>query len=241
MIFVADLESVYISRLKDLQFRTCSFKSYQCGWRHHYWTNDKPKFAKEVVTIFKEWTALKSSLPISSSTSIFVLCISTYYLFSRPDDTPYANGCFLFDILFPETYPLVPPKVNLLTTGGCRVRFNPNLYNTGKVCLSLLGTWSGEQGEKWNSRSSTILQVLVSIQSLIFHEQPYFNEPGYEKLIGTEKGVKASNDYNKEVRRNCVSIAILDVLTNPPPDFEDVIKLHFSLKKEKVTQVRAYK
>lgn len=31
----------------------------------------------------------------------------------------------------------------LATTGGGKVRFNPNLYNNGKVCLSLLGTWSG--------------------------------------------------------------------------------------------------
>ena len=30
-----------------------------------------------------------------------------------------------------------------MTTGGNKVRFNPNLYDSGKVCLSLLGTWSG--------------------------------------------------------------------------------------------------
>ena len=30
-------------------------------------------------------------------------------------------------------------QVNLQTTGGGSVRFNPNLYNCGKVCLSLLG------------------------------------------------------------------------------------------------------
>ena len=30
-------------------------------------------------------------------------------------------------------------QVNFQTTGGGSVRFNPNLYNCGKVCLSLLG------------------------------------------------------------------------------------------------------
>ena len=44
------------------------------------------------------------------------------------------------------------------------MRFNPNLYNCGKVCLSLLGTWSGPG---WDPKASTLLQVLVSIQSLI--------------------------------------------------------------------------
>jgi hypothetical protein len=36
-----------------------------------------------------------------------------------------------------------------LTTGGGRCRFNPNLYAGGKVCLSILGTWSGESEDEW--------------------------------------------------------------------------------------------
>jgi baculoviral IAP repeat-containing protein 6 len=40
------------------------------------------------------------------------------------------------------------------------------------------------------------LQVLVSIQSLILVPEPYFNEPGYEQEIGTEIGLKNSDDYN---------------------------------------------
>ena len=43
--------------------------------------------------------------------------------------------------------------------GGGSVRFNPNLYNCGKVCLSLLGTWSGAKGETWDPDSSSTLQV----------------------------------------------------------------------------------
>lgn len=73
----------------------------------------------------------------------------------------------------------MPPLVNLQTTGNGTVRFNPNLYNCGKVCLSLLGTWQGDQGESWNKETSTLLQVLISIQSLILVDMPYFNEPGY--------------------------------------------------------------
>jgi len=65
--------------------------------------------------------------------------------------------------------------VLLKTTGGGRFRFNPNLYNCGKVCLSLLGTWSGGQGESWNADASTTFQVLISIQSLILVDEPYFN------------------------------------------------------------------
>ena len=57
------------------------------------------------------------------------------------------------------------------------VRFNPNLYNDGKVCLSLLGTWhGGSADEKWDASRSTLYQVLVSIQSIIMVEEPMYNE-----------------------------------------------------------------
>ena len=79
----------------------------------------------------------------------------------RPEETPYSGGCYLFDIFFPGKYPAAPPQVNFRTTGGGSVRFNPNLYTDGKVCLSLLGTWEGAQGEQWNE-TSTVLQVSMN-------------------------------------------------------------------------------
>jgi len=65
--------------------------------------------------------------------------------------TPYSNGCFIFDLFCEDTYPDNPPKMNLMTTGGGTVRFGPNLYDSGYVCLSILGTWSGDSpSENWN-------------------------------------------------------------------------------------------
>lgn len=56
-----------------------------------------------------------------------------------PLDTPYAGGFFHFDIRVVSDYPFKPPQVVLRTTDGGRVRFNPNLYSNGRVCLSILG------------------------------------------------------------------------------------------------------
>ena len=80
-------------------------------------------------------------------------------MITGPEDTPYSCGCFVFDVYFPAMYPTVPPKVNLQTTGGGSVRFNPNLYADGKVCLSLLGTWNGHKSESWDPKVSSIIQV----------------------------------------------------------------------------------
>jgi baculoviral IAP repeat-containing protein 6 len=128
----------------------------------------------------------------------------------------------------PSNFPLSPPHVEIITTGGGRFRFNPNLYDSGKVCLSLLGTWSGSDGEKWTT-DSTILQILLSIQSLIFCEDPWFNEPGYEKDRYSAKGKQSNILYNDPVRTNTVLLAMIGQLINPPYGFEKVIRNHFKL------------
>ncbi|KAK1072177.1 hypothetical protein LTR74_002751 [Friedmanniomyces endolithicus] len=75
-------------------------------------------------------------------------------------------------------------------------RVNPNLYEDGKICLSLLGTWEGSKNEGWNSRS-TILQVVVSLLGLVLVKEPYFNEAGYETLAGLESSRRPSALYNE--------------------------------------------
>ena len=82
-------------------------------------------------------------------------------------------------------------------SGG--IRINPNLYDNGKVCLSLLNTWPGVSNEKWMPGASTMLQVLVSIQGLILNEKPYFNEPVVADSGGSGDEEKRSLLYNKHV------------------------------------------
>eukprot|EP00090_Calanus_glacialis_P046596 TRINITY_DN9229_c0_g1_i1.p1 TRINITY_DN9229_c0_g1~~TRINITY_DN9229_c0_g1_i1.p1 ORF type:complete len:1000 (-),score=433.85 TRINITY_DN9229_c0_g1_i1:164-3163(-) len=195
--------------------------------------------------------AAPNSLPVTSSSSIFVRSDdekSTLLkaIITGPEETPYTGGVYEFDIYFPTKYPAVPPKVTFRTTGNGTVRFNPNLYNEGKVCLSLLGTWEGAQGEQWNAETSTIIQVLISIQSLILCAEPYYNEPGFERNYGTSVGNAESNRYNEEVFKNNLKFAILSQLGSPPEGFEEVTRAHFYLKrhsliKELETQQELYK
>lgn len=40
-----------------------------------------------------------------------------------------------------------------------------NLYEDGKVCLSILNTWEGERNEAWSAARSSILQgALIVVQ-----------------------------------------------------------------------------
>lgn len=93
-------------------------------------------------------------------------------------------------------------------SGGWRI--NPNLYEEGKVCLSLLNTWTGKGNEVWDPKSSSILQVLVSLQGLVLNSKPYFNEAGYDKQIGTAEGEKNSLSYNENTfLLNCKTMMYL--------------------------------
>jgi ubiquitin-protein ligase len=122
-----------------------------------------------------------------------------------PKDTPYFGGFFFFEIIYPENYPTNSPQVTLLTIEK-NVRFNPNLYECGKVCLSILGTWSGPS---W-SPVMNIRLVLQSIQSLLC-SFPIQNEPGFEN---TKENEITSMEYNQYLIYNTYRIAIIEVLKN---------------------------
>jgi len=67
-----------------------------------------------------------------------------------------------------------------------------------------------------------IVQVLVSIQSLILVSEPYFNEPGYERSRGTSSGTASSREYDANIRQATTKWAMLEMLRNPPPCFRQV-------------------
>ena len=98
--------------------------------------------------------------------------LTGYALIIGNIDTPYLYGYYFFKFDFPENYPFNPPKVTFLTNDG-RMRFNPNYYSCGKVCLSLLNTWNGDG---WTS-CQTIYSILIVLSSVL-SSNPLLNEPG---------------------------------------------------------------
>ncbi|KAJ5085119.1 hypothetical protein N7532_009890 [Penicillium argentinense] len=123
-----------------------------------------------------------------------------------PPDTPYAFGFYRFAIVIPPEYPTRPPHVTLKTTNMGSTRFGPNLYASGKVCLSILGTWPGRPGEEW-SPAQGLESVLLSIQSLL-SANPYHNEPGFAH----ESDANAVQTYNAKVRHENLRLAIITPL-----------------------------
>jgi len=98
-----------------------------------------------------------------------------------------------------------------------------NLYRNGKVCLSILETWSGPGWQPVHS----IASVLLSIQSLM-HDKPYHNEPGYE----TERYQGDVENYNNVIQHETLRFAVLGMLTeleqgHLPQSFMQVLESMF--------------
>ena len=123
-----------------------------------------------------------------------------YALIIGPKDTPYEYGNFLFIFDFPEDYPHSPPLVKFCTNDGI-VRFHPNLYRNGKVCLSILNTWKGEQ---WTG-CQTIRSTLLTISSIL-ENNALLNEPG---ININHKDVKI---YDRIIKYKTLETAIFKLI-----------------------------
>jgi ubiquitin-conjugating enzyme E2 Z len=94
-------------------------------------------------------------------------------LIRGPEGTPYEGCLLVFAIEFQYDYPFSPPKVEFLTNDG-KTRFHPNLYLNGKVCLSILGTYSGPSWSATQNLSSVLLSILALLDT-----NPLSHEPAY--------------------------------------------------------------
>lgn len=186
----------------------------------------QPAEAKKFFsTVRKEMALLATSLPDGIMVKTFEDRMDLFSaLIKGPTRTPYEDGLFLFDIQLPNIYPAVPPLFRYLSQ--CSGRLNPNLYDNGKVCVSLLGTWIGKGTERWTSKSS-LLQVLISIQGLILVNEPYYNEAGFDSDRGLQEGYENSRCYNEMALIKVVQ-SMTQLARKPVEVFQQEIKEHFN-------------
>jgi ubiquitin-protein ligase len=170
--------------------------------------------------ILNEIKELNDSSEILEQNGIYIYYDDTninniYAMLVGPPDTPYEKGFYFFKFEYPTDYPMTPPIAKYYTQGSLKnqdgkmfnVRFNPNLYVCGKVCLSMLNTWAGPGWVPTNTMSN----VLVAIVALVLIEDPLTNEPGFEKALK-----KDLDKYSEIIAYANIQISVLNMIENPP-------------------------
>ena len=126
----------------------------------------------------------------------------------------YYVSLLFFNIKFPNNYPFSPPDIAYIARN--RIRIHPNLYvghhssGHGKVCLSILGTWSGP---KWTTVMD-ITSVLLTIQSLL-DSNPLFHEPGHENKYNEQ-----NNMYNTVIKYEAINTLLIRNYIETPISFD---------------------
>lgn len=181
--------------------------------------------SRKIKRIFNEIKELEDSKQILIDSGIYFHydednLEKVYVMFVGPDDTPYEKGFYFFELTYPDNYPMTPPAMKYYTQGylynkkknNIKIRFNPNLYTNGKVCLSMLNTWKGPGWVPTN----TISNVLVAVQALVFNDEPLKNEPGFENSPKDQL-----DSYSSVIRFANFKISLIDQVSTNLGNFEN--------------------
>lgn len=167
--------------------------------------------------------------------------LNGYALIIGNENTIYSNCNYLFEFKFPDNYPFEPPKLTFLILDN-KMRYHPNLYSNGKVCLSILNTWNGPGWTSCNNIHSIliILQSILDNNSLIYEPGisiKHFNVNKYNILVNY-KNIEFSiikqinfiykilklenNNDNHNVLNKCLLLFKDEIINNYKENFEKI-------------------
>jgi ubiquitin-conjugating enzyme E2 G1 len=94
----------------------------------------------------------------------------TFVIFG-PIDSVYKDGVYNGKLIIPKEYPHRPPEVKFITK-----LFHPNVYDNGKLCMSILHEGKDPTGyekeeERWRPLNN-IRTIFISIISLLYDPNP---------------------------------------------------------------------
>ncbi|GMY20567.1 putative ubiquitin-conjugating enzyme E2 38 [Fagus crenata] len=213
-----------VSDNSDHYFAKINFTIF--GKKKACFTNENSRVHKKIM---QEREILKNNLPESIYVRVYEERIDLLRVFIVGDArTPYHDGLFFFDFAFPSNYPKSPPKAYY---HAHRLYLNPNLSLDGRVHLKNV--------EKlWNPSSSTILQVLSSLQ-LVLNEKPYYND----RFLDIFNDINEEVSFNEEASKYYNNIVfllscktMLCLLRKPPRNFEDFVYEHFCCRASFILQ-----
>ena len=100
-----------------------------------------------------------------------------------------------------------------------------------------MGTYQAwDDSQRWNPSTSSLAQVLASIQTqLLGDAEPFFSDGfNHEGVKNTQAGEQGSRRFNNKIRLHTLRHAMIDHLRKPALGFDEVTKRHFALCRKRI-------
>lgn len=154
-------------------------------------TNNGKRASIRDKLLVKEVPEMEANLPASCKVHFSdVDVLSRFKLTISPDEGYWRGGRFIFNIVVPEDYNMVPPAVT------CSTRlWHPNITEDGKICLSLLREHSVD-GTGW-APTRKLKDVVWGLNSL-FSDLLNFDDP--LNIEAAEHYLRDKKDFEAKVR-----------------------------------------
>lgn len=125
-----------------------------------------------------------------------------------PKDTCYESGVFELRLSFPKDYPMSPPTLKFISDF-----WHPNVYNDGKVCMSILhppgeDAMSGELAEERWLPTQSVTTIVLSLMSLL-------NDPNCSSPANVDASVEWRKNRDSYVNK-CRKLAEKANREKPP-------------------------
>lgn len=90
--------------------------------------------------------------------------------FMGPDNTPYENGFYYFEMKFTEDYPNKGPEVQMRTP-----IIHPNIFpSNGHICVSYLSSWSN---------TNNVAGIAMAIHNLLNDPSSKLDNSAFQKAV----------------------------------------------------------
>jgi ubiquitin-protein ligase len=111
------------------------------------------------------------------------------FIITGPEGTPWDSHIMLGKIDIPNDYPMSPPKIKFTSR-----TYHPNIYNDGKVCLSILNL---NQDETGYFRKSELWSPVLDFRCVFLCIMNLFHEPNLESPADLDSCLLYRTDRKK--------------------------------------------
>jgi ubiquitin-conjugating enzyme E2 G1 len=121
-------------------------------------------------------------------------------LIMGPDGTLYEGGFFKARLVFPPDFPNMPPTMTFTSQ-----MWHPNVYQDGKVCISILHP-PGEDAMNSQESADERWRPILGVEAILMSVISMLSDPNDESPANLDAAVQWRNDmagFKKKVRQ-CV-------------------------------------